>query len=238
MPDTRSHRGAHPKDDALFADEALPALREAVLELSWLLSRGYAEVSSLKLVGDRHGLAARQRTAVMRCACTDDQRTVRSERARTIDAIAGREIDVDGFNALIVTESVLSGGVVLVGRDRAHRDLASVHGTWRRVSETADAIDALGELLAPASSVRFWLDRPVGNSGRLRALLAERAGQRGWTWRIELVDSPDRVLASSHAVVATADAWILDRAPAWIDLPAAIARARGAWIVDLAPDDR
>jgi len=234
MPDQRAHRGAHPEDDALFAPAVLPALREAVLELSWLLSRGYSEASALKLVGDRHALRARQRMAVLRSACTDAQRALRLARALSLDAIADREIDVDGFNALIVTESALSGGLVLAGRDGAHRDLASVHGTWRRVSETAEAIDALGALLAPARVVRWWLDRPVGNSGRLRALLAERAEQHGWPWEIDLVDAPDRVLAVSSHVVATADAWILDRAEAWIDLPGVIARARGAWRVDLA----
>lgn len=238
MPDTRSHRGAAPRDGALFADELLPALRDAVTELSWLLSRGYAEVSALALVGNRHSLTTRQRTAVMRCACTDEQRERRRARAIGLDALRGRDLEIDGFNALIVSESALSGGLVLVGRDRAHRDLASVHGTWRRVQETSRAIEALGEVLARAAprSVRWRLDRPVGNSGRLRGLLAELAEARGWTWSIELDDSPDRVLAASGDVVASGDGWILDRAPAWVDLPGAVIDAHpGAWVIDLAP---
>ena len=95
MPDQRAHRGAHPEDDGLFAPAVLPALREAVLELSWLLSRGYSEASALKLVGDRLALRARQRMAVLRCACTDAQRALRVARALSLDAIADREIDVD-----------------------------------------------------------------------------------------------------------------------------------------------
>lgn len=239
MPDTRSHRGAAPKDGALFGEEMLPALRDAVVELSWLLSRGYAEVSALALVGNRHSLTARQRTAVMRCACTDEQRERRRARAIAPEALGGRDLEIDGFNALIVSESALSGGLVLVGRDRAHRDLASVHGTWRRVEETTRAIEALGEVLARAAprSVRWRLDRPVGNSGRLRALLAEIADARGWAWEIALDDSPDRALAATSAVVASGDGWILDRAPAWVDLPGAVIAARpGAWVVDLAPE--
>ena len=66
MPDTRRHRGPHPQDAELFASETHPTLREAVNHLSWLLTRGYAERSSLKLVGDRFGLQERQRRAVMR----------------------------------------------------------------------------------------------------------------------------------------------------------------------------
>ncbi|UJR82051.1 DUF434 domain-containing protein [Sandaracinus amylolyticus] len=238
MPDTRSHRGAAPQDESLFDEHALPALRDAVLELSWLLSRGYSDTSALALVGNRHSLTARQRTAVMRCACTDAQRDHRRARALPLDAIRDRDVDIDGFNALIVGESALSGGLVLVGRDRAHRDLASVHGTWRRVSETSQVIVAIGEALARGAprTIRWHLDRPVGNSGRLRALLAEIAEEHGWHWAIDLDDAPDRVLAASSSIVATGDGWILDRVEGWIDLPAAVIAAHpGAWLVDLAP---
>src|SRR5205814_1075744 len=61
MPDIRKHRGAHPEDRKLFADDQLPALRTAVRELSWLLSRDYSIKAALKLVGDRHALAERIR---------------------------------------------------------------------------------------------------------------------------------------------------------------------------------
>ena len=66
MPDQRRHRGPHPDDLRLFGADALPALRTAAVELAWLLMRGYAHESSLKLVGDRHGLESRQRLAVSR----------------------------------------------------------------------------------------------------------------------------------------------------------------------------
>ena len=53
LPDTRSHRGPDPRDGAAFEPPSRPALRAAVSDLSWLLGRGYAPVSALKLVGDR-----------------------------------------------------------------------------------------------------------------------------------------------------------------------------------------
>ena len=62
MGDTRSHRGPGPEDRDLFSADQLPALRHAVADLSWLLSRGYAMPSALSLVGNRFDLAARQRS--------------------------------------------------------------------------------------------------------------------------------------------------------------------------------
>ena len=63
MPDRRKHRGPHPEDARLFAPEVWPLLREATADLCWLLSRGYADKSALRLVGDRYELVARQRAA-------------------------------------------------------------------------------------------------------------------------------------------------------------------------------
>jgi hypothetical protein len=146
----------------------------------------------------------------------------------------GRALAIDGFNVLVTGESALSGGVVLRGRDGALRDLGAVHGTYRPVEETDAVIAAIAELLGAAAParVRWFLDRPVSNSGRLAARL--RAADPAW--EVELVDAVDPVLARCGDVAATSDSWILDRAPAWCDLPAAVIAARGpaAWLLDLA----
>ncbi len=230
-------RGPAPDDAELFAARELPRLRTAIAELAWLLNRGYAEGSALKLVGDRHELRARQRTAVLRCVCTDAQLEQRRARRVAPEAVAGRALALDGFNVLIIVESALAGGVLLRGRDAVIRDMASVHGRYRRTAQTLAASEAIGEglaALAPAS-ITWWLDSPVSNSGRLKAALAELAAARGWDWTIELDHNPDRRLAAHAGVVATGDAWILDNAAGFIDLAAAVISARcpRAWIVDL-----
>lgn len=78
MPDIRKHRGAHPEDRKLFSDDQLSALRTAVSELSWLLTRDYSMKGAVKLVGDRHALTARQRFAVSRAACSDQSKAQRA----------------------------------------------------------------------------------------------------------------------------------------------------------------
>jgi len=223
------HRGRHPGDDRLFAASERPALRTAVAELSWLLTRGYSDVSALKLVGDRHELTQRQRQAVGRCACSDAAQIARASRRQTRADVGGQVLAIDGFNAIIILESALSHGLVFRGRDGALRDMASVHGSYRQVAETSFAIAAIGRHLhashAPGpASVAWYLDRPVANSGRLRAQLQELAEQRGWPWTVELVHNPDAVLVDRHRgdVVATSDAWILDQGGRWFDLPASL----------------
>ena len=237
MPDKRKHRGAHPDDAHLFAPANHESLRAAVCEYSWLLTRGYAQDSGLKLVGDRHGLTARQRMAVMRSACSDVAMNHRRSTEVSLGTVAGGALGVDGYNLLITIESALSGGLILVGRDGCCRDLASVHGTYRKVEETKPAIELIADYLTEVgvTTVHFWLDRPVSNSGRLRALMEELLTPCRADWEIELVDNPDPVLAEYDGPVASSDSWVLDRCDSWVNLAAAIidARVPKAWRVAL-----
>lgn len=237
MPDRRRHRGPHPEDHRLFAAEAVDTLRRAAHEFCWLLDRGYAPESSLKLVGDRHGLAARQRAAVARASCRAEQALRRNAHEVGLAELAGRTLLLDGYNVLTTVEAALAGGVVLRCRDRTFRDMASVHGSFRRVEETRPAIERIGEILyGHRIAAGVWLlDRPVSNSGRLKAMIDAIAAERGWLWRVELEDDPDRRLAMCDDVVATADSAILDCVRAWVNLAAAVVveSAAAAWIVDL-----
>ena len=73
-----------------------------------------------------------------------------------------------------------------------------MHGSYRQVSETRPALELLGQTSTDlgAAECRWFLDRPVSNSGRLKALMEELAAARGWPWRVELVPDPDAVLAA------------------------------------------
>jgi len=163
LPDHRKHRGPHPQDTQLFAVEALADLQAATMDLSWLQTKGYASTSALKLVGDRHRLNSRQRVAVARCACGDKEILRRREHELEAADLRGQELWIDGYNVLITIEAALAGGVVLRARDGCYRDMASMHGSYRKVAETIPAIEILGEVLQQTAveSCHWLLDQPV-----------------------------------------------------------------------------
>ncbi len=235
MPDQRRHRGPHPDDPRLFGPLALPALQTAAAELAWLLTRGYPHLSSLKLVGDRHALESRQRVAVSRSTCSDADLARRQQRMASPRALAGCRIEIDGYNVLTTIEAALSGGVLLLGRDGVLRDMASMHGSYRKVDETQPALERIGQTLAAfgIGEALWLLDRPVSNSGRLKTIIEELAGQRGWTWQVELVHDPDAELIQSDAIVATADSGILDLCGTWFNLARETVERHmpGAWVL-------
>jgi len=228
LPDKRTHRGAHPEDQRLFAPSAWPVLQQAVRDFSWLLSRGYAEPSSLKLVGDRYALTQRQRTAVMRCGCSDQDLQIRSAHQVQAAALRSEELLIDGYNILTTIESALAGGVILWGRDNTFRDLAGLHGTYRKVEETLPALEWIAAFLHRLEPIRchWYLDSPVSNSGRLKSIITRMAGEKNWNWQVELVFNPDAVLSRADEIVISSDSEILNRCRRWYNLAAELISAQ------------
>lgn len=236
-PDTKKHRGAHPEDQNIFAPSQLPKLRQALSDLSWLLSRGYAPHASLKLVGDHHALRERQRMALSRAACSDQLREERNLKCLPLDAIKGQSLLIDGFNLIITVEAALSGGVLVHCRDDCIRDLSSVHGSYRSVAETEEAIRLISETLltaGPASAI-WLLDQPVSNSGRLAQKIREIAARQNWPWEVSVVMNPDEVIRSSDQIAVSSDSSIIDSVTRWINLNNLLIREQlpQAWILDL-----
>jgi hypothetical protein len=232
-----NHRGLAPGDEILFSLEKLPLLRTAVSDLSWLFSRDYPEVASLKLVGDHANLIMRQRSAIMRSACAEQSLRQRSTTKASKEKLRGHEIWLDGFNLLTTLEVALSGGVVLRGRDHCFRDIAGVHGTYRKVEETLPALVLIGDFIQSLSPSRcVWLlDNPVSNSGRLQSIILETAQERRWDFEVQLVPDPDPILIQSKEIIASADSAILDRCTQWFNLNDHLipSQTPHAWLVDL-----
>ena len=162
-----------------------------------------------------------------------------------VEALAGQPLAIDGYNLLITIEAALSGGLIFKGRDGCFRDLASIHGTYRKVEETVPAVKLIGDFLTEirVAQALWLLDSPVSNSGRLKTLIAQLARENNWPWEIRLTISPDAELSSpltvpsSHfpanrqlptdnrqltAIVVSTDSVILDACQKWTNLAAEI----------------
>lgn len=217
MPDKRKHRGQHPADAKLFGSPMIPILKQAIEDLSWLMSQGYPEKASLKLVGDRFRLKERQREAIIRCACTAEAKKKRQKNKIVAKQLQHQPLAIDGFNLLITIESALSNGMIFDCMDGCYRDLASIHGTYKRVMETEKAIMLIGKGLETlgVGPVHWLLDRPVSNSGRMKTFLYETADQKEWDWEVDLCYNPDARLTESDDIIVSSDSMVIDGAGRW-----------------------
>lgn len=217
MPDRRRHRGPHP-DDVIFLDERkIVDLKVACRHYVWLLNNGYSEKSSLKLVGDRFRLLERERLAITRCSCRDKELFLRKSKEK--HDIQSESLHIDGYNVLTTVEAAIGGGIILEARDGCYRDMASLHGSYRKVEETLPAIEYIGKYLEQYKVNIFWyLDSPISNSGRLKTLLLKISKERGWQWDVILTINPDKLLIEKESLLATADSNILNNCKNWFNL--------------------
>jgi len=231
------HRGANPQDANCFAEGQLGKLRTAVVELSWLLSRGYAMRASCDLVGDRYQLTSRQRLALARVVCAEQQIAIRQTKCLPLTDLKDKTLVIDGFNLLITIETALGGGVIFNGLDGCCRDLSAVYGSYKIVAESRRAIELIGKTLEEVAPEKvLWLfDRPVSNSGRAAALVREVGKEHNWPFEAELTDGTDSLLNRSSHTVISCDSAILERVESWCNLACETIRQQipKAWTVDL-----
>ena len=228
-------RGYEPKDTIEFGPKAAAKLNAAAQELAFLLDRGYDTKSASTFVGNHHLLSERQRLALARMT---SPHAALEERERKRLREAPRSLVLDGFNTVITLEVALSGSLLLESMDGTIRDLAGLRGSYRIVDKTVRAVELLlgrMEVLGVKDAL-FYLDKQVSNSGRLRALLLDKAVGRSVHVQVELNPSVDGVLSRMENVV-TADAIILDKCGSWYNLNRGIIEdaVPEAWVLRLEP---
>ena len=165
---------------------------------------------------------------------------IRKERLIDPQELADRGVAIDGFNLLTTIEAALSKGVLIQGRDGCLRDMASMHGTYRTVSETIPALLLIGKQLAlfDIQHTHWVFDRPVSNSGRLSAIVRQTAQDHGWDWTTELNDNPDRMLIEiNDKVIVSADSYVIENSQAWWPLANAVVEAsvQLPWVLNTSP---
>ena len=210
-------RGSDPNDPRAFHSSQIPLLKKACAELCFLLDHDYPIKPSVTFIGNRYLFSNRQRMALMRVAASEHQ--IQKRKQKEVLDIKGKTLFVDGFNTIITLEIAYCHSLLLTGMDGTIRDLAGLHGTYRIIEETTQAIDCLYQTCQnhDVAGLHIYLDAPVSNSGRLKTKLLDMAQASPLDIEVDLVDDADHYLETKDNVV-TSDAIILDRCNSWVNL--------------------
>ncbi len=215
------NRGKNTGDDELFGREKqLDKLRSAVQDMRYLLSRNYPERAASELVGNHYRLKTRQIQAVRGAAASESQTGSRASKELQYRNLENKIIHLDGFNVLILLESLLSGAYIFEGTDGCFRDLSGVHGTYKRVMQTQTSIELVADFFRKSGAAELvWIfDKPVSNSGRIKQMVLDYAVENHLNWSGALEFNPDKFLAEHAEIVVSSDAWILDHCKNWFNL--------------------
>jgi hypothetical protein len=232
-------RGPTLDDAKLFDAAAMATLARAAADLRYLLSRGYAQKSSIALVGDHAQLVKRQRQLLMRAVSSPSDAA--AIRARTVapEEVRGQLLLIDGYNVLITLETALNGGPLIESDEGFLRDLSEIHGAYRENESTPRAIELVRALLADLApdKIEIYLDRPISFSARFAEKLRQQFGAHT---SVALADSADgaikvRLDETHEAILASGDGALLRRGARCIDLVGTIARRSvpKAWLLQL-----
>jgi len=209
-------------------------LNDAILHLAaadflYLLDHTYPRSASLQLVGNRYNLDALHRHLLHRGVFAREESKKRRSRLLSPDRLVGARLLVDGHNVLITVESALAGRPLIAATDGVIRDVAGISHRYHISSLTREAIDSTVLLLKvyPPRETLFLLDAPIRQSGELAALLRVGLKKLGLPGDAQTVKVPEADLVDPHAVVATSDSAVLDRAKQAVDLTGAVIRSLG-----------
>lgn len=215
------NRGKNTSDDSLFGSEKhVQTLKMAVQDMHYLLSRAYPERASSELAGNRYRLKTRQIQAIRGASASQHQILNRKSKETGPEDLRGQIIYIDGFNVLILLESLLSEAYIFEGLDGCFRDLSGVHGTYKRVNQTLPSLELVASFFRSCGVGKLcWVfDKPVSNSGRISQFVSEFAQERQLAWETSVEFNPDQFLAEHGEVVISSDAWILDHCKKWFNL--------------------
>ena len=212
-----TRRGFIATDAVDFAEDKIQLLRRAQSDISVMLDRGYPIKGISVLVGNHLQLTERQRLAVVRA--TSSTADIRARKFKqVIGGADGRCVYIDGLNVIITLETALSRTTIFKCMDETVRDLAAIRGTYRLIGHTRTAVMLLGEYLEEIGTggVTIYLDAPVSNTGRLKALIADCFEKFSFDFDIRLVPNSDVMLRDKCNVI-TSDAIILNECVSWLN---------------------
>ena len=212
-------RGYLSEDEKEFKDIQLEKLQNAAEELYYLLNRKYQIKNASTFIGNHYMFSERQRLALARAVSSSSHIKLRKEKQILNNTEKISEVNIDGFNAIITLEVALSVSLLLECMDGSIRDLAGLRGTYRIIDKTEIAVNLILKWLdvKQVQKANIYLDSPVSNSGRLKALIAENAEKYAVKINIEVINNVDSVLEKLPFVISS-DAIILNKCQSWINM--------------------
>lgn len=204
-------------------------LAAPMLELRFLLERGYRRSHALSVVSEHHQLPLADRNVLERSIFPEAEARARATRLVGRTALRGARVVLDGYNVIIGVECLLAGEPVFRCDDGLHRDVARLGGRYRQGPRTAAALERVAGLLARegVASALVILDAQVSRSGELAEACRAALLAAGLEADAETDRHVDRRLRAEadDAVVCSSDRAVVDRCARVFDVVGALAEA-------------
>jgi len=169
-------------------------LFKASKEYLWMLSSGYPQKASLKLVGDKFMLTRDMRQVLYRGISGKNQAAARNKLIGSVRH--GDVVLIDAYNVLFTINNYLLGKPLFISNDGILRDAGEMRGRILNKTVFNTAIGLMLDVLKEWDQATYmlYLDEPVSYSGRLAIELSKDMVQMEIEGEALTVKSPDHML--------------------------------------------
>jgi hypothetical protein len=186
---------------------------EAVVDIRYLLDRGYQLKGAIGFVCDHYRLNDDSRRLLSRTVLAKAVSEKRKRKFLPCDKIYRNTIMIDGYNILIGMESILENKAYLCD-DGVIRDIKGTFRNYRTSKNTDKGIEVMLQFLKEKKPayVSFLLDSQISRSGLLAESLRNKINEAGLSGDARTSKHVDYDLKSSKYIVASSDGVIIDEA--------------------------
>lgn len=209
-------------------------VKAAIIDLRYLLDRGYSRETALNFVSNHYCFSLAERHLLARCVFSKDESMFNRAKKVAKSQVLGKKLGIDGYNVLITVESILEGRLVARCDDCFIRDVSAVFGKYKISSLTSSAVDLIIKTIVEAkpTEVFFLFDKQVSRSGELAGKIRDKlrvSSLKGDARAVQKVDLELR----KFEVVASSDRAVIRRAKSVWDIPAEILKGGEANFLDI-----
>jgi hypothetical protein len=201
-------------------------LRNATLDLKFLLNRNYNKKSALDFIGNHYLLDKKERNYLLRTVFSSEKAEGRKSKIIPLSKIKGKTLLIDGFNVLITVESICDAESSIVKcEDGVLRDINAVFGKYKCKKKTEDALNSIISLVKIYKPIKlqFFYDSQVSKSGELAKLTQDIMKEQEVEGSAETAHNVDYQLINLskeiNGVVASSDSVIMDKVDYILDIP-------------------
>lgn len=204
----------------------MPAVSpEAVADIRYLLARGYGRISSVKFVGDKHGLDKTQRLILYRGVYPPSVAASHARKLVSPDEVRGKRLAIDGYNVLITINGAMGGVPVFLCDDGLVRDSSETHSSASREDLSKAISHALSFIRTVGPGGAFFVfDRLISRSGELSKQVAQEMKENGIPGCASTATSADFEVLKRGELVSSSDSVVIDKAERVFDLAGHVIR--------------
>jgi len=203
-------------------------LEKAAEEFRYLLERGYPRESALNFVVSHHRLDKTHKLILLRGVFSSREAEERRKKTVSFEKLKGSILAVDGYNVLIVLETMLRNQLLIEGDDEYVRDISGVHGNYKIAFLTMNALKILLDELRKIQPRRvlIFFDKPVSKSGELAGATRQLMRNHGIEGDSLTASQTDNAVISTGEIALTSDSVILQKANKCFDIAGHIVKEK------------